>query len=98
MQVPTISLQSFFEAEADCSDLEELSSNLRVLDLASQLRAACEEVGFFVVTEHGVSKDLMEGFRQECTAFFRRSPQSNAEHGVRSGQPLRLAGLCPCRV
>ncbi|CAE7778563.1 hxnY [Symbiodinium sp. CCMP2456] len=77
MQVPTISLQSFFEAEADCSDLEELSSNLRVLDLASQLRAACEEVGFFVVTEHGVSKDLMEGFRQECTAFFRRSPQSN---------------------
>ncbi|CAE7021889.1 FHT, partial [Symbiodinium natans] len=55
----------------------ELGSNLQVLDLAGQLRKACEEVGFFVVTDHGVSESLMEGFRQECTTFFSRSPQSN---------------------
>ncbi|CAK9041480.1 unnamed protein product [Durusdinium trenchii] len=90
MKVPEISLKSFYKAEAD-SNLEDrlpvrvtsLLCRLQIqivghLVLAcSELRNACEEVGFFVLTDHGICDALMESLRKECTAFFKRPPQSN---------------------
>ncbi|CAK9041476.1 unnamed protein product [Durusdinium trenchii] len=76
MKVPEISLKSFYKAEAD-SNLEDLWSKSCVRELAEELRNACEEVGFFVLTDHGICDALMESLRKECTAFFKRPPQSN---------------------
>merc|ERR1719359_2168559 len=48
----------------------------RLADLVSSIRTACEEVGFFVVVDHGVDAALLECQRRECAAFFARPPQS----------------------
>lgn len=45
-------------------------------ELVASVRHACEEVGFFVVVDHGVDQELLERQRRECAAFFARPPQS----------------------
>ncbi|CAE8741547.1 unnamed protein product, partial [Polarella glacialis] len=58
--VPTISLSRYFEAEGSVTP--DLTALVR------EVRAACEEDGFFVVVDHGVDEQLMERQRRECLA------------------------------
>lgn len=76
MKIPEISLKSFYEAVAESSS-EELWHRDSVQGLAQELREACEEVGFFVLNDHGIGESLIESYRKECEAFFKRPPQSN---------------------
>ncbi|CAJ1368626.1 unnamed protein product [Effrenium voratum] len=70
MKVPTISLKQVLQAEGNSAEAA-LPAQL----VAEQLRNACQEVGFFVLCDHGVSESLMESYREECRAFFKRPPQ-----------------------
>lgn len=61
-------------------------------ELVAEVRSACEEVGFFVVVDHGVDKELLERQRRECAAFFERPPQS-VILGMVQGAASRFAWL-----
>ncbi|CAE8611133.1 unnamed protein product, partial [Polarella glacialis] len=82
--VPTISLSRYFEAEGSVTP--DLTALVR------EVRAACEEDGFFVVVDHGVDEQLMERQRRECSAFFGRPPQSTVI-GMVAGTHNRFAWL-----
>lgn len=74
MEVPVISLagcREALEAEKARGD-----AGAGLAELVDAVRVACEEVGFFVVVDHGVDLELLEGQRRECAAFFERPPQS----------------------
>lgn len=68
-----ISLSSYWDSGGD---VEELGKRPEHTPLASSLRQACEEVGFFLVADHGVPLELMQSLRNECLAFFSHPPQS----------------------
>lgn len=89
MEVPVISLASYFEEASAQEGGESLRpvAGSRLADLVMDIRKACEEVGFFVVVDHGVDATLMESQRRECVAFFKRPPQSlimDMVHGSQS--------------
>jgi len=100
MEVPTISLAPYLEVEAErCSSSAAGGeagnidfSDARLIELVASVRKACEEVGFFVVVDHGVGTDLMERQRRECTEFFDRPPQSTVV-GMVAGASSRFAWL-----
>mmetsp|Transcript_86028 Transcript_86028/g.238319 ORF Transcript_86028/g.238319 Transcript_86028/m.238319 type:complete len:357 (-) Transcript_86028:99-1169(-) len=60
--------------------------------LVEAVRSACEDVGFFVVVDHGIDEELLERQRRECDAFFARPPQSVVLGMVR-GAASRFAWL-----
>src|SRR5258708_12849042 len=39
-------------------------------EVARQIDAACTEIGFFIVTGHGISQDLITTARQQAIDFF----------------------------
>src|SRR5258708_35899176 len=39
-------------------------------EVARQIDAACTEIGFFIVTGHGISQDLIATARQQAIDFF----------------------------
>lgn len=43
-------------------------------DVVRQVRNACEEVGFFTITGHGVEPDTIANLRDNARAFFARPP------------------------
>jgi len=83
MEVPTISLEPYFAAEAaagaGCADADLSGAELApaLAELVARVRQACEEVGFFAVVDHGVDASLLGAQRRECSAFFARPPQCN---------------------
>lgn len=85
MAIPTISLAPYFEALAeeatasavlDADGVPTPSFVSKLDELVAAVRTACEEVGFFVIVDHGVDVKLLESQRCECAAFFSRPPQS----------------------
>eukprot|EP00927_Polykrikos_kofoidii_P076555 TRINITY_DN73625_c0_g1_i1.p1 TRINITY_DN73625_c0_g1~~TRINITY_DN73625_c0_g1_i1.p1 ORF type:complete len:381 (-),score=71.19 TRINITY_DN73625_c0_g1_i1:46-1188(-) len=94
MEVPTISLAAYFasnkvaaesrDADARNAGLDQLRDE-GVAAIVGGVRRACEEVGFFVVTDHGIDASLMNALRKECLEFFDRPPQSVVLGMVPSG-------------
>ena len=44
--------------------------DLRDQQAAAQISRACEDIGFLVVTNHGVEQDLIDGAWAEAKRFF----------------------------
>jgi len=95
MEVPTISLAPYFQVQskADCNELGGSDDTAAGLDnLVAEVRSACEEVGFFIVTDHGIQAQLLDHMRGECATFFARPPQSTIV-GMMQGEESRFAWL-----
>lgn len=51
-------------------DLSELVSGIRPLPIIHNIGRACQEWGFFQVTNHGVPQEIVDGMRAACRNFF----------------------------
>ena len=85
-ELPLISMSRLFGGTA-----------VDVADVARQIRAACEDVGFFYVCDHGVPQALIADTFQTCLRFYRR-PQaeklrSKINHLHRGFLPMRQTVL-----
>jgi len=94
MEVPTISLAPYFEAQSEdgCTEPRGGDDSAGLANLVAEVRSACEEVGFFIVTDHGIEAQLLDKMRGECAAFFARPPQSTIL-GMVQGDESRFAWL-----
>lgn len=73
-------------------DLPVVSLNANPADLAAQVRAACEGVGFFYLADHGISPAQMQGaFRLSQALFLDRSATAQAERN-KSADPFGNTG------
>jgi len=50
--------------------------SLKSSNVTQEIKCACENVGFFIITDHGVPEDLMNQHWEECFQFWNRLPQS----------------------
>ena len=60
--------------------------------VAAQVDQALQDVGFFLITGHGVPDDLRAEVRAQARAFFALHPQPKS-----SATPSRLAAAAGCR-
>jgi len=74
------------------------SLSIPVIDLSqpgseAELARACEDLGFFKVTNHGISRELMSRLEAEAMSFF-KLPQADKE----SSGPLNPFGYGSKRI
>ena len=80
----------------DLSPLRGASGTER-REVARQIDAACTEIGFFIVTGHGISQDLITTARQQAIDFFALPDEEKmkVQRPARQDQPRLQLGRRP---
>ena len=53
--------------------------------VADEMSRACERIGFFLVSGHGVAPALVEGVQRESKAFFAQAARGETRHQAAEG-------------
>ena len=66
--IPVISLRPYFKETGQPR-----------LNVIQSIRAACEQIGFFIITDHGFPEDLLDRMYSTSRAFFDLPPEQKRE-------------------
>ena len=81
-QIPVIEIEAF------------RLSRPRAVDVSTRVRNACEAIGFFFITGHGVLAGVIDELMKQARLFFDRTPEEKSKIG-RTGTNFGGPGYTP---
>jgi len=81
--IPIISIKGYFSEDKTVKE-----------QLIQQIRTTCEQIGFFIITDHGVDQSLIKEHERECFEFWHRVPQSLIISSI-TQSPFIWLDFCP---
>lgn len=81
-RVPVIDLASWtrLSSSSSSSSTSMLSLSKEQIDVVDQVRDACENIGFFMITNHGFDQDVMDDAFQASQRFFDQPAAEKLKH------------------